>query len=326
MEDEDVVDALVDTVVDEPDVMMEEEVGAVLDGDINSDNMSESTLDLNDDDDDDGGDDRDDDGTYVPEEVVEVLKAQWSEATVQTPEMAELGICVDTTARVVVCLACSSVVKPSELAEHLKRLHPPISASTSLCERLAASHELHEDPLGSRPGAIITAIYGLDLVPDCFTCDTCGYASKSKKEKSMREHIRKSQGCKAFRQRYAQTFQPTSGRMYFGVDLNAAVDVDEDPLDAFHYLQTKFAPPPFRDIPITSPESSCDSNHFLTLEPWLTLIEGKTGAELNDFVREREPELREEVRICVERFAQTAGKGLGGVDDVVRVAMGDYLG
>jgi len=81
------VEDSMDTVLNEGDVVMEDEAGG-LHVDVDSGNMSESTLD---DDGDDGDDDgRDDDAAYVPEEGVDVLKAQWSEATVQTPEMAEL--------------------------------------------------------------------------------------------------------------------------------------------------------------------------------------------------------------------------------------------
>jgi len=290
---------------------------------------------LDDDDDDDlhhGDDDgdydgEDDGGSFVPDEddPAEIPKAEWSEDMVQTTAMQSLGICVNTVARVIVCLACSSVIKPSDLVRHLRRAHKPLSTTPEFCDELVNTYDLHEDPLSSRPGSIITAIYGLPLVSGYFSCNTCGSAYQA--EKTARDHVAKSRECNGYERRFVQTYQPTSGRMYFGVNLNPVVDdVSEDPLDPLHYFKTTFTEPLFADIPITPPDSACDTNHFLTLEPWLDLVQGKTGRELNDFVRVREPELRKVVRVCVDRYVQTAVKDLKGVDNEARATIGDYLG
>ena len=292
----------------------------------------------NDENEDDGGDDHDErhgseyqhdddgSGSFFEDEddLVGTPKAEWSEDMVQTVEMQQLGICVNTAAKVIVCLACSSVIKPSDLSRHLIRVHKPISTTSSFCDQLVETYGLHEDPLSSRPGTIITAIYGLDLVAGYFTCDTCGYGCRE--ERTIKQHVARSQSCRTYRCRYAQTFQPSSGRMYFGVELSPVVDEPEDPLDPLHYFKTRFTEPLFSDIAITCPDSACDTNHFLTLEPWLDLVKGKTGRELNDLVRVREPELRKEVRVCVDRYAQAATKDLKDVDHEARVTIGDYLG
>lgn len=283
-----------------------------------------------DDEDDRHHEDDDDDGvdlTFVPEEddQAEIPKAEWSEDMVQTTAMQSLGICVNTVVKVIVCLSCSSVIKPSDLSRHLRRAHKPLSTTAEFCDELINTYDLHEDPLTSRPGTIITAIYGLPLVAGYFTCDTCGSAYQV--EKTIKDHVAKSQGCSAYRHRFVQTYQPTLGRMYFGVELNPVVDdVSEDPLDPLHYFKANFTEPLFADIPITPPDSACNTNHFLTLEPWLDLVKGKTGRELNDFVRIREPELRKVVRVCVDRYVQVAIKDLRGVDNEARAAIGDYLG
>ena len=360
LEDDDQMDAtLEDEELTVADVLMGDGAGEVWDLDPDFNSTSQTTLYIDDNDDqilsdkedrdqgdyheDDGdqddyyeddqgdhADDDDDEDDGGPPILVdegedgETLKAEWSEDMVQTREMEALGICVNTVAGVIVCLGCSSVVKPSDLTQHLSRVHKPIRPDPTLCDRLSETYDLHDDPLGSRPGAIIQAIFGLGVVTGFHTCDVCGYACKA--DWRIQRHVRESQDCETYSQRPVQTYQPSSGRMYFGVELRPAEDETDDPLDPLHYIKSKFAPPRFCDIPIMAPKSSRDANHFLNLEPWLSLVEGKTGAELNYLVRERDPELRQEVRECIDRYARAAMDELRATDNETRSAMGDYLG
>jgi len=302
---------------------------------VGNDNDAEMSDIGNDDDDDDDGS-----GTYFPgeggladddsseeeggSESEDLQKAEWTEEMVQTAEMAKLGICINTVAKVIVCLACSSVLRPSEFSQHLSSIHKPISSTPSFFEQLVETYGLREN-LSSRPGAIITAIYGLNMFPGFLTCDDCGYACRTVNR--ITTHLSKSRGCETFSEkRLVQTFQPTSDRMYFGVEPHPVADELNDPFDPFPHLKIKHAPPSFADIPITSPKSARDANNFLRSEPWLALVDGKKGRDIYDLVRERDPDLRQEVRICVERYAMTAGKALEDAGHEAGAAMADYVG
>ena len=258
-------------------------------------------------------------------EDMDTPKAVWSEETIQTEAMARLGICVNTTARVIVCIACASVVKPCELPRHLAKSHSPMSTTTAFSEELVKAHDLRADA-DSRPGSIIQAIYGLDLVDGFITCDTCGYACKSDTAKAT--HTRQSKTCKGFRERLVQTFRPSSKRMYFGVNLvpESADEPGATPLNIVAYLNKKFSPVPFSNLEIKSPKSPRDANHFLSIEKWDLYLEGKTGAQITQLLREREPEFRAIVRTCMDRFADNVVVKLVKADHEVRAAMGDYVG
>ena len=279
--------------------------------------------------DDDKGDDTDyedvddDDGSGSQDGAAP--KAGWSEDTVQTEAMAQLGICVNTAARVVVCIACASAIKPSKLSEHFAKVHPLIPTTAGFAEDLTTTYDLYP-AVDSRPGSIVTAIYGLELVSGYLTCDACGYASKT--EAAMARHMKKVEGCETFRERFAQTFRPSSKRGYFGVDLEP--EPSEEPgeftLDPVAYLTDKFAPIAYRHLPIKTAKTPCDANHFLNIEKWDLYVEGKTGAEITDLLREREPRLRNAVRICVERFADQVIEKLTVVGYQAQAAMGDYTG
>ena len=178
-------------------------------------------------------------------------KAKWSEDTIQTEAMSWLGICINTAARVVVCIACASVIRPLELPTHFSKTHPLMSISATFCQELTNTYNLCEDPLGSQPSTIITAIYGLDLMTGYLSCDTCGYACRT--ENHIKTHIGKAQECRTYRCRYAQAFQLSSNRMYFRVMLQHASDQIKDPLDPVAYLKAKFTPLPFNQVPISCP-------------------------------------------------------------------------
>ena len=114
--------------------------------------------------------------------------------------------------------------------------------------------------------------------------------------------------------------------MYFGVKIEPPEDPAVATLDPVVYLQKKFSPIAFCNIPIKSPKVTQDANHFLAIENWDQYVTGKTGAEITEIIREQEPELQSTIRTCVERFTDTVVEALGKVDHEPRAAMGDYVG
>jgi hypothetical protein len=274
------------------------------------------------DDDDDYNDDRDnnrDSHSPGPDKT----KARWSEDTVQTISMSRFGICINTAAKVVVCIACATVVKPLELPAHFSKTHSPMTIDNTFCQELVTTYDLIKDPLRSRPGRIITAIYGLDLVDDYLSCDNCGYASRT--EIRMKSHISTSQQCNSYRPRYVQSFRSNADQMFFGVQLQRTLDATKDSLDPVAFLKSKYAPAPFNQVPIKNP-APCDTSNFLNHEHWHKHVEGRTPAEIQRAAREWEPKLRQEVRVVVERYASDAVKKLEKLDNEAKGAIGDYLG
>ena len=332
MDDRDATMGADETLSHEDDVLMNEDPNMTLvDDEVVLDVLDldewieDASFDLGGDDDDEAYvESEDDGGSCPPGDQTEVPKAEWSEDMVQTEDMSRIGICVNTAAKVLICLKCASVIKPSKLFQHISKVHPLMSTTTTLSQQLIDAYSLHPDPLGSRPGTLITAIYGLNMVDGYISCNTCGYACKT--EKTMKRHTRESKDCCSFRKRYVQTFQSSSNRTYFGVIFKPTEDPPEDPLDPLIYLKKNFTPSPFKDIPISSAQNPRDANHFLNLEKWDQYVAGKTGAELVRVVRGRELEFRGVVRTCVERFADKVVAKLAKVDNEPRAAMADYIG
>jgi hypothetical protein len=103
-------------------------------------------------------------------------------------------------------------------------------------------------------------------------------------------------------------------------------ETPEASLDPLAYLKKKLTPIPFGEVPIKPPQNAPDAKHFLTFEKWNEYVEGRTGTEIIHAVRERDPALRAEVRICIERFAADIAVKLSKADHEVRAAMADYIG
>jgi len=295
---------------------------------VNDEDDDKGYLEFNASDDEDYEDGDEGDSDYEPQSAGEgdrskIPRAEWSEDMEQTDEMMRLGLCVNTAVKVAICLECRSVIKPADLYHHVVKTHS-MSTTAPFCQGLQTKYDLDPDPYAMRPGSVVKAIFGLDLFEGYITCDACGYACGTKK--AMQRHLKKSDNCQTFRKRYVQSFRPSSKRMYFGVELEPTEAPFATDLDPLAYLKKKFAPIPFSHIPIKSQGTGPDANHFLKLEKWDLYVEGKTGADIAFAVREREPELRSEVRICVERFADDVVGKLDKVDNEPRAAMGDYIG
>ena len=163
------------------------------DGEDDDDNVDgDGDGDYNDDDEDDEDYELDPPGEG---NQTDVPKAEWSDEMEQTDEMVRYGLCVHVNVRVVICIECCSVIKPSDLHHHIVKTHS-MKATVSFCEDLQEKYHLQLDPYNVRPGSVINAIFGLDLTKGYITCDSCGYACGM--EKAMRQHIKASDMCKTY--------------------------------------------------------------------------------------------------------------------------------
>ena len=322
------------TLVDDPDdpnAQLDEEPSCETDGALADDSNGREDVQDQDfvpsgSDDGEGEDEGDEGNRHRVHNPDETLPTPWSKNTLMIGEMEQLGICVDTAARVIVCISCASAVNPTSLTTHIKTVHPPLSTTSTFAEELVTKYELWPN-VDRRPGFIIPAIHGLPVLRGFTSCNVCGYACES--EQTMKRHLKKFKDCKGFgTERPVQTLLPGSGRLYFAVTIapEPVEDPSQTPLDPVTYLTKKYAPTPFRDIPIESPRTPMDANHFLTLEKWDVYVRGKTGADIELAVRTRAPELRSEVRICMDRFADLIIKELGPLDPEKKRTMGDYVG
>lgn len=91
-------------------------------------------------------------------------------------------------------------------------------------------------------------------------------------------------------------------------------------------IKKLYSPPAFHTIPITPAASFPDANHFLRVEHLEEHVQGLMGEQIQKIVREREPELREEVRAVVESYVKNMVKDLMSTDHAIKVAIGDYNG
>ena len=246
---------------------------------------------------------------------------QWTPETVQTQDMEKLGIIVNTTARVVVCLYCRTVVKPKALHHHINYTHRLLSATHLFCSNLTEEYNLIEEP--QQQHGIKMAIFGLPIFQKYLSCDLCGTAFQTRS--SMLRHIKESSNCStaSHRERDAQAFFPGSNMMFFAVVLPSTSPAP-DPNDSVALIKKLFSPPKFQNIPITPATSFRDANHFLRIEHWDKYVEGLTGAQIQKIARERKPELRALVLPVVESYARSAVNGLMKTDHAIKVAIGDY--
>lgn len=118
---------------------------------------------------------------------------------------------------------------------------------------------------------------------------------------------------------------PTSGRLYFGVEL-AGISPTEDFFDPVTYLEAKYNHTPFLDRPIMTPTCPRDSSRFLQLEKSGGFVDGETRAEIHAVVRGPEPELMEPVKACVELHAERLATELQGEGTPAQVELEVYSG
>ena len=261
------------------------------------------------------------DGNLDPTPAVTSQDALLTEDTIQTEDMKKAGIIINTAVRVVICLGCHVAVRPASIYNHVARIHS-LPITSRFCEALVKNYKLHKE-LG-RPGKVIDAIYGLDVFPDYLCCDNCGAAFQT--DFSIGRHIREVADCHSATstKRSAQSYNPGSNRMFFGVALPAPPPSDLSP-DPVSLIKNSFTPTPFRAMPIQA-SGFRDANHFLSIEKWAEHVEGMTGEEIHFIVREREPELRELVKDVVLGYSKAAVEALGNEEHSVKVAIGDYNG
>lgn len=240
--------------------------------------------------------------------------------TVQTEGMKKAGIIVNTALGIVICLGCRSVVRPLNLYTHITKGHS-LPVTRTFCQSLTRDYELQKEP--TRPGKIVNAIFGLDIVHDYWSCGNCGAAFQT--QGSAGRHGRDNPSClfASHTKQPAQSYFPTSGRTHFGVTIPAPPsDPSPNPVTI---IKSSYNPTPFRAIPIQV-VGFRDANHFLSIEKWAVYVEGMTGEQIWYICRESEPELRELVKGVVAKYAKEAVEDLGSAENSIKVAIGDFNG
>ena len=71
---------------------------------------------------------------------------QWTPETVQTPEMERVEIVINTTTKVIVCLDCKSVAKPTAIHHHINHTHHLVTATKKYCSSLILEYDLITEP------------------------------------------------------------------------------------------------------------------------------------------------------------------------------------
>lgn len=215
------------------------------------------------------------------------------------------------------------MIRPSALHQHINHTHHPLIATKKFCSTLVREYELVEEP--QRLHRVVTAIFGLPLFPTGYlSCDECGATFQTKA--SILRHRNDVSKCASasYRERCAQAFFPESNRMFFGVVVpSTSPSSSKDPVVL---IKKMYSPPDFSKVPINSASTFRDVHHFLRVENWAKHVEGMTGEAIPKAVRDREPELRENVRLIVEAYSKDMVKELLGTDHAIKIAIGDYNG
>ena len=84
---------------------------------------------------------------------------QWMLETIQTSEMERVGIIIDITSRIIICINCRLMVKPKSLHHHLNHIHHPFTATHGFCSGLMREYDISNVPL--QPCSIKAVIFGL---------------------------------------------------------------------------------------------------------------------------------------------------------------------
>jgi hypothetical protein len=255
---------------------------------------------------------------------------RWGPETIQSPQMEQLGIVINRDHKVVICLVCSSAIIPEKLYEHI---HKPghherrdfhrgqrlSFATRDFCQLFVRRHKLRNPNL-HQPTTIIPPIFGLPIREGFFCCSKCGYAVQVRP--SIYRHQRHCEGS-GITIGPCQTWFPSSKRQYFAIQFHNLPN-PSDPLGPATLFMEQFAFNPYQDIQIQATAHPRDMNIFLTYENWLEEVQGMTGGQIVEIVRNPLPRLRPLVREAVDQYTSKVVKDLIATGPDQRLAIGDY--
>lgn len=201
--------------------------------------------------------------------------APLTEDTIQTEQMKAAGMIINTAMKIVICLGCHLVIRPSSIHSHFSQLHS-LPVTRKFCQGLSGTYNLHKEPL--RPGKIVDAIYGLEVFAGYLSCDNCGAAFKQSAS-AVRHHREEADcGSATHTERFAQSYSAKSRRGFFGVNIpsDSHSDAGANPVAL---VKKSYSPTPFHALPIRA-IGFRDSNHFLAIEKWQEYLEGMTGQQI----------------------------------------------
>ena len=265
-------------------------------------------------------DPEDDDHTGPPPNTT-VL---WNEHTFQDEQMARFGIVVQKDLRILTCVKCKCVVDPSAIGRHIRREIPRAKITEEYCAELRKKFNLIPKQELERPKTLQPAIPNLELRVGYWYCSECCYAVR-RKHTLLTKHTtcRNSEP----KQGYAQAY---FGSHHQGGFFAVAVAQSQPPdrtLNLVKAFKRRFPDPLPENEPIRHPENPRDTNHFLSVRPWMEVVEGLTGKQVWEAVRGVNARMKLAISPSVGKYVDDINTELG-KDDMYRqgVAIGSFNG
>ncbi|TFY55961.1 hypothetical protein EVJ58_g7926 [Rhodofomes roseus] len=199
-----------------------------------------------------------------------------------TPTFQRWGIALNTTHGVLICLDCKTCVPRDYLRKHL-RLHQYFDASEETIAEALGSFDVLKvrQPIMPATDPIVPAVFGLNVLPDCFFCAGCnrGYGSLKSLSKN---HFAKS-SCNPSRKHYkgpGQTFFTNNCRYVFPVALPTPPSPRVQTNSAFSLYLQSVSPSDLAHRPLVLPANDRSFARFVYTERWFHHLVGHTPAAL----------------------------------------------
>jgi len=259
------------------------------------------------------------------------MQLEFGLETQQDDKMKQLGIGINLHHKVIICTVCHSAVIPSKLYDHIRKPrhhnkkdfrknHRLDFATREFCRQLVKENPLSDNPLSCRPTSVVPALPGLLVQMKMSVCGGCNHAFQN--SKVILRHCKKSCPGSKISIGPAQAFFPTSKSNYFGVELPP--HSNPSPLDPAALFHRQFTSNPYKDVPIQAAAHPREMKLFLATENWLDVVDGMTGEEIMELVRNAQPALRAKVKDTVSCYISRVVAKLEATEPAVKVAVGDY--
>lgn len=244
----------------------------------------------------------------------------WGDDTVQDEEMLRYGLVVYLPFKILICIACQTVIDPKYIFSHVHKDQPRAGVTKAYCLELAQRFSLTPKHQLNPPSTLTKAIPCLELKEGYVYCTGCNRAMEHDRS------LKSTHTCSGFeiKKGFAQAFFPRAHQGgYFAVTVPPRRP-DVQPMDLVQILKDTFPDPNPADRVITLPKNPPEGNHFLEMQGWVQTLNGLTGAQIQYAVREVNTDLRLLVSRSIAKYMSKVDSDLVGTRHSMRVAMASY--
>ena len=222
--------------------------------------------------------------------------------------LSALGMVVNTSLHVFICIECGEGVEPTKFVSHVKKHNSFAKLPPSIVADLQAKYNIGSLGNAMYSDGRMKPVFGLSIEPHpLHFCGQCyrGYSTSDILRSHQTSQCQAALAEQSYFLSYAQILTRGPQKRFFPIDTSLLSRRSDNPAYSAIFDASLPPPPDFGQIPVRSIEDSQNLDAFMHRQRWIDVLEGLVPADVAEATRLPDPNMEpigREIQLAAHRF------------------------